>query len=142
MKKSLITTFWVLIGSFLFILGQFFIPVIGELLEGSLLFLLPFAIFSLLGGLLIYLTIKEKIEGVLQKFLILVGASAAGFFVCVLLHNFLYALNVITSDIIILRYLTEVLHVTFFLIAVFVCPLGFLIGAIGSIIILVKKKRL
>ena len=142
MKKSLITTFWALIVSFLFILGQFFIPAVTELFNGSLFFLLPFAIFSLLGGLLIFLTIKEKIEGVLQKFLILAGASAAGFFVCVLLHNFLYALNVITSDIIILRYLTEILHVTFFLIAVFVCPLGFLIGALGSIIILVKKKRL
>ena len=142
MKKSLITTFWALIVSFLFILGQFFIPAVTELFRGSLFFLLPFAIFSLLGGLLIFLTIKEKIEGVLQKFLILVGASAAGFFVCVVLHNFLYALNVITSDIVILRYLTEVLHVSFFLIAVLVCPLGFLIGAIGSIIILVKKKRL
>jgi hypothetical protein len=142
MKKSLITTFWVLIGSFLFILGQFFIPAVRELFRGSLFFLLPFVIFSLLGGLLIFLTIKERIEGVLKKFLILTGASAAGFFVSVLLHNFLYALNVITSDIIILRYLTEVLHVTFFLMAVFVCPLGFLIGARGSIIILVRRKRL
>ena len=142
MKKSLITTFWVLIGSFLFILGQFFIPAVTELFRGSLFFLLPFAIFSLLGGLLIFLTLKEKIEGKLKKCLILTGASAAGFFVSVLLHNFLYALGIIGSDIIILRYLTEIFHVAFFLIAIFVCPLGFLIGAIGSIIILIKKKRL
>ena len=142
MKKSLITTFWALIVSFLFILGQFFIPAVTELLRGPLFFLLPFVIFSLLGGLLIFLTRKEKIEGKLQKLLILTGASAAGFFILVVLHNFLYALNVITSDIIILRHLTEILHVTFFLIAILVCPLGFLIGAIGIIIILVKKKRL
>ena len=142
MKKSLITTFWALIVSFLFIIGQFFIPVVTELFSGSLFFLLPFVIFSLLGGLLIFLTLKEKIEGKLQKLLILTGASAAGFFVFVLLHNVFYAFGVITSSIAILRYLMEILHVTFFLIAILVCPLGFLIGAIGSIIILVKRKRL
>jgi len=142
MKKPIILTFWILIGSFLFIMGQFFIPAVTELFSGSLFFLLPFVIFSLLGGLLIFFTVKEKIEGALRKFLILTGASATGFFVFVLLHNVFYALNVITSNIIILKYLTEILHVAFFLIAIFVCPLGFLIGAIGSIIILVKRKRL
>ena len=142
MKKPLIITFWVLIGAFLFILGQFFIPAVTELFRGSLFFLLPFVIFSLLGALLIFFTVKEKIEGALRKFLILAGASAAGFFISVLLHNFLYALGVITSHITVLRYLMEILYVTFFLIAIFVCPLGFLIGAIGSIIILVKRKRL
>ncbi len=142
MKKSLIITFWVLIGSFLFVIGQFFIPAVTELFRGSLFFLLPFVIFSLLGGLLIFLTLKEKIEEKLKKLLILTGASAAGFFVFVLLHNVFYALGVIASSIAILRYLMEILHVTFFLIAIFICPLGFLIGAIGSIIVLVKRKRL
>ena len=142
MKKSLITTFWTLVGMFIVILCQFFVPAVTELFRGSLFFLLPFVIFSLLGGLLIFLTRKEKIEGKLKKLLILTGASAAGFFIFVLLHNVFYALNVVTSNITILRYLTEVLHVTFFLVAIFVCPLGFLIGALGSIIILVKRKKL
>jgi uncharacterized membrane protein len=140
MKKPIILTFWILIGTFLFIVSQFFIQAVRELFRGSLFFLLPFIIFSLLGGLLIFFTVKEKVEGALRKFLILVGASAVGFFVSVLLHNFFYALGVITSNITILRYLTEILHVTFFLIAIFVCPLGFLIGAIGSIIIFVRGK--
>ena len=142
MKKSLITTFWALMVMFIVILCQFFVPAFTDLFRGSLLFLSPFLIFSLLGGLLIFLTRKEEIEGKLKKLLILTGASAAGFFVFVLLHNLFYAFGVIASSIAILRYLMEILHVTFFLIAIFVCPLGFLIGAIGSIIILVKKKRL
>ena len=142
MKKSLITTFWALMGMFIVILGQFFVPVFQDLFRGSLFFLSPILIFSLLGGLLVFLTRKEETEGKLQKLLILTGASAAGFFVFVVLHNVFYALGVITSDIIILRYLTEILHVVFFLMAIFACPLGFLIGAIGSIVILVKRKRL
>ena len=141
MKKSLITTFWALMGMFIVILCQFFVPVFQELFRGSLLFLSPFLIFSLLGGLLIFLTRKEKIEGKLKKLLILTGASAAGFFIFVLLHNVFYALGVIVSGIIILRYLAEILSVTSFLIATIVCPLGFLIGALGSIIIFVKRKR-
>ena len=135
MKKSLITTFWVLMGMFIVILCQFFVPVFSELFRGSLFFLSPILLFSLLGGLLIFLTRKEKVEGKLKKFLILTGASAAGFFIFVLLHNLFYAFGVIAGDIIVLRYLMEIFHATFFLVAIFVCPLGFLIGAIGSIVI-------
>jgi len=142
MKKSLITTFWALMGMFIVVLGQFFVPVFKDLFRGSLFFLSPILIFSLLGGLLVFLTRKEETERKLKKFLILAGASAAGFFVFVFLHNLFYAFGVIVSSIAILRYLMEILHATFFLVAIFACPLGFLIGAIGSIIILVKRKRL
>jgi len=140
-KKSLIpATFYALIGIFLVILSMFFIPAVGESMRGPLLFLSPFAIFSLLGAALIFLTIKGKVKGKLKKFLILTGASAAGLFVGILLHNFLYALAIITSHIIILKYIFEFLHVTFFIIATLVCPLGFLVGAVGSIVLFIKKR--
>ena len=142
MKKSLIpTTFYALIGVFLVIVSVFFIPAVGELIEGSLLFLSPFLIFSLLGAALIFLTIKGKVKGKLKKFLILTGISAAGFFVSILLHNFLYALAIVTSHIIILKYIFEFLHATFFIIAMLVCPLGFLIGVVGSTVLFIKKKK-
>ena len=142
MKKSLIpATFYALIGVFLVILSMFFIPAVRELIKGPLLFLSPLAIFSLLGAILIFLTIKDKVKGKLKKFLILTGASAAGFFVGILLHNFLYALAVIANHIIILKYIFEFLHVTFFIIAIFVCPPGFLIGVVGSIVLFIKKRK-
>lgn len=142
MKKSLIPAiFYALIGVFLVIVSVFFIPAVGELIEGSLLFLSPFLIFSLLGAVLIFLTIKGKVKGKLKKFLILTGVSAAGFFVGILLHNFLYALAIIASHIVILKYIFEFLHVTFFIVATFICPLGFLIGATGSVVLFIKKRK-
>ena len=141
MKKSLIpATFYTLIGVFLVIASIFFIPAVTELIKGPL-FLLPFFVFSLLGAALIFLTIKGKVKGKLKKFLILTGASAAGFFVSILLHNFLYALAVITSHIVVLKYFFEFLHATFFIIAIFVCPPGFLIGVVGSIVLFIKKRK-
>ena len=140
MKKSLKLTFWALVVVFLLIISEFFIPAIRELFRGSFLFLLPLAVFSLLGIVLLFLTLKQKVEGVLKWFLILTGASAGGFFIFVFLHNAFYALNMITSHIIMLNYLTEILHVAFFIIAVLICPLGFLIGLLGSIVLFINKK--
>jgi len=139
--KKLTITFWALVGTFLVIISEFFIPSVRELFRGSIFFLLPFIVFSLLGIILIVLILREKIEGVLKKFLILTGVSAGGFFVSIFLHNAFYALGVITNQIIILNYLVEVINVGFFIIAIFVCPLGFLIGVIGSIVLLNKKKN-
>jgi len=139
MKKSLISIFWALVGVFLLIVSEFFIPAVRELFRGSLLFLLPFIIFSLLGIALIFLTIKEKVEGKLKKFLILTGVSAAGIFIFIFLHNAFYALGIITSRIAALSYLMEVFHVFSFIVAIFVSPLVFLVGMVGSIVLFIKK---
>jgi hypothetical protein len=120
---------------------MFFVPPVQELLQGPFLFLSPFIVFSLLGTTLLFLTVKSKIKGKQRKFLILTGVSATGFFVCILLHNLLYALAIVSSQIIILKYLFEFLHAVFFIVGVIVCPLGFAIGAIGTIAILVKKRK-
>ena len=83
MKKSLIITFWTLIIVFCFILSEFFVPIISEFLKGSLLFLAPFIVFSLLGVLLVFLTFKQDIQGKIRKYLLLTGVSAISFFVFV-----------------------------------------------------------
>jgi hypothetical protein len=76
----------------------------------------------------------------LKKFLILTGASFVGFFISVVLHNFLYAATEITKEIAVLPYIFEALHILFFFLAVLVCPAGFLVGAVGSIVLFVKGK--
>jgi len=139
MKKSLLLTFWMLVGVFFVILSEFFVPAIRESFKGSLLFLIPPIIFSLLGMMLVFLTIKGEMRKILKRFLILTGASAAGFFLSILLHNIFYALAVATVQISILNYLMKILHVGFFFISIFVCPLGFLTGMIGSIILFFKN---
>mgnify|MGYP001077291819 CR=1 FL=1 len=79
-----------------------------------------------------------KIKGQRKKFLILAGASAAGFFVFSVLHNFLYAGEVLTKHWPILPQLFGCLHAACFLIAVIACPIGFLIGVIGSLVSFLK----
>ncbi|MCD6568004.1 MAG: hypothetical protein J7K94_04635 [Dehalococcoidia bacterium] len=69
-----------------------------------------------------------------KRFLFLMGAAVVGFFIFVLLHNAFYALAVLTSNIAALRHLMEAIHVACFIIAIFICPAAFLVGAAGSVV--------
>lgn len=138
---SVLTMFWALLGSFIFVLCLFFIPVIRDLFRGSVLFLLPLAIFSLLGLALVILTVKKQATGRLKKFLVLTGASAAGFFISVLLHNLIYGLFIFCFGKDFWTNIGLGDEPFFFIIAIFVCPIAFLIGAVGTIYCLLKKKE-
>ncbi|MFH1352423.1 MAG: hypothetical protein ABIH68_02485 [bacterium] len=76
-KKSLILILWGLSGIFPVIVCEFFCPAVREMFKGSLLFLLPVIVFSLLGAALILLTVKQRVEGTLKTFLILTGATGS-----------------------------------------------------------------
>jgi hypothetical protein len=138
-NPALLGVFWAQVVIFLLMLSIFFIPVMGEVFKG-IQFLLPFVVFSLLGLALIFLTLKGKVKDRLKKFFLLTGASASGFFAFVVLHNFFYALEVIFQPITPLSFLMGVFHACFFFLAIPVCPIGFLIGSIGSAILLLGKK--
>ncbi len=130
--------FWALLAVLAVIASQMFIPAVSDFFRGTLAFLFPFIIWFLLGLALIFLTLKEKIGGGLKKFLLLTGASAAGFFISVFLHNVFYALDILTAHIIVLKYLMGILHLVFFIIAIFICPLAFLIGWLGTLVLFVR----
>ena len=137
-KRKIYAIVWTLVGIFIVLASYIAIPFQHSIKRAIFPLMAVYAItFFLLGIILIFLA--RKLKGKLKKFLILTGASTAGFLASVLLHNFLYALGVITGHIIILKYVFEILHVAFFIIAVFVCPIVFLVCAIGSIILFVKK---
>lgn len=93
----------------------------------------------ILGLILISLTFKKKVKGNLKKFLLLSGGSAAGFFVGVLLHNFLYGLATVAGGAAILSQLMGFFDVAFFLIAAFICPIGFVIGMVGSVVEFLRR---
>ena len=129
--------FWALVGVFVVILCFFFIPGIPGFRGFLWLLIISGSIFLLLGVALIVLTVREKVEGKLKAFFLLTGASAAGFFVSFLLHNAVYALFI--------HFFGEGFwnggdEPFFFIMAVFVCPLGFLVGAIGSIVLRVRSS--
>ena len=140
--KLIKTTFNALVGVFVMVVGWMiisaFVPMERVFFLSMMVLILP---FFLLGLVLVFLTIKRGVKGKLKGFLILTGSSASGFLIGVLLHNFLYGLGMVFNHISWLYSLMEVLHVAFFLMAVLVCPLSFLVGVVGSVIIFNKKKK-
>jgi len=130
--------FWALIAVFVFILCLFFIEPVRDLLAGSVLFLTPFAVFFLLGVALLVLTLREKVSGLLKTFFLLTAASALGVFVFILLHNAVYGLFIYFFGE---GFWNGGDEPFFFILAIIVCPLGFLTGVIGSIVLRIREAR-
>ncbi len=90
------------------------------------------------GIVLILTTVKRKVTGKLKTFQLLAGASALGILVFAVLHNVAFMLGRMwfgesafgNGD-----------EPVFFILAVIVCPLGLLVGGIGSIILRIKHRR-
>ena len=139
-ENTLTMIFYLLVAVFVSAISIIFIPAFRGFVSGAFM-IISSAILLLFSSVLIGLTLVQKVEGKLKKFLMLTGASAAGFFVFVLLHNIFYGLEQITSHIAILSYLMKAFEVIFFLIAIFACPIGFVIGVIGTIVMFNKKRK-
>lgn len=138
--------FWAQVAVFIILVSLMIVPGLNsEIRESIQWFFLPFflglsGLFLLLGITLIIVTLKEKIDGRLKKLLLLTGASSAGFVISVILHNLFYAVAIWFSDILILSYLMQIIQVIFFFAAIFVCPIGFLIGAAATGKTFLKNK--
>ncbi len=133
MKGKLIwSIFWALVGVFVIVVSTIFIPPAVILLMplGLLpaIFLAAIVVSVLLSVALLFLTVKTKVGGILKKFLLLTGASAVGLPVFVLLHNVVSGLFNIEEPV-------------FFIMATLVCPIGFLVGAVGSVVLAIKNKQ-
>jgi len=133
MKGKLIwSIFWALVGVFVIVVSTIFIPPAVRLWMpfGFLptIFLPAIVVFVLLGVALLFLTVKTKVGGILKKFLLLTGASAVGLPVFVLLHNVVSGLFNIEEPV-------------FFIMAIFVCPIAFLVGVVGSVVLAIKNKQ-
>lgn len=90
---------------------------------------------ALLGGALILLTLEQDVGGSLRIFLILAGVAPAAMIVSIILHNAISGL------------LTSLLNrdfeeAVFFLIALFGCPAVFLVGVVGSLVLIVRDMLL
>jgi len=134
MKGKLIwSVFWALVGIpvliVIVLVGTRF-PPFGQLVGGFAVNLVPAVglVFIGLGVTLIILTVKTRDGGMLKKFLLVTGASAVGLPVFGILHNVVSALLNTEEPV-------------FFIIAIIVCPIGFIVGAIGSIVLAIKRNR-
>lgn len=146
MKGKLIwSIFWALVGTFVVIVSVFFIAAFIPAFRGAIFIwfiAISGAAFFLLGVALIVFTVKKKVGGMLKKFLILTGASAAGFFVFVFLHNAIYGLFILWFGADFWDRIGIGDEPVFFLMATIVCPIGFLVGVAGSIVLTIKKSRM
>ena len=143
MSKRTKITFWVLVAVFIVVISIFIIG--RELLLGRPF---PFLIASgiallvllVLGATLIYFTLKEKVRRPLKRFLLITGASAAGIPISAVLHNVIYGLfiHIFGANFWDRVGLSD--EPVFFFLAIFICPLAFLVGAIGSIVLRVRRR--
>ena len=128
MRLSLVLVFLLLVGISIGVVSLFFAKNHAKSLFLAALILA----FSLSGGVLIFLTLKQDVGGALKVFLILTGVAPGAVTVSVLLHNAIYALAKGLFD-------KEFEEPVFFSIALFACPAAFLVGVVGSIVLIIRN---
>ncbi len=134
--------FWTLIGVFVVAASIFTVPALRDLFMSLLFVIVSVVVFFLLSAALIFSAVKEKVPGILRKFYILAGASSVGFFVSILLHYVVYGLFLQWFGVDFWGGVAPPDEPFFFIMAIFVCPAGFLVGAVGSIVVIIRRFKL
>ncbi len=137
-NKSLIkTNLYSLIIIFVVLVAYFLLPIFQEVKRPFFYLAAVLGIvFLILGAMLAIISRKQK--GALRVFLMMAGISAICPFVFSILHNVFYALAIIFEN---LKLLFEILHVASFFIALIIAPVAFIVGAVGSVILLKRNKK-
>jgi len=140
--RAVIALFWALFA--------FFILIIASMQATPLFLIFRYAgfimpiivvIFFLVSIAFLVLAIRQKLEKLFKRFLILTGASAVGIPVSILLHGAVFALFIKLFGENFWERTGIGDEPFFFILAVIVCPIAFLVGAIGSIVLFVKRRR-
>jgi hypothetical protein len=136
--RPLSIVFWALVAAFAALVLTVLFPDALDLFRP--MFLSLTALCFLLGLALLILSVRWKQRTLLRTFWILTGASTTGFALGSVLHNAFYALATVTGKWPILNAAMEVLEVAFFLIATLLCPVAFLVGTVGAIVLIVRRS--
>jgi hypothetical protein len=131
-KTPIKVLLWVLLVSLIVAVGaiflQDFIPrylVFPSIFGGGIL-------LFICGMWLIVLTVKKRVQGKLRAFLILTGVCAAGIILGIVLHNLVYALFIYLFGPDFWTKLGTNDEFIFFILGIVICPIGLVIGMIGS----------
>jgi len=136
--RPLSIVFWALVAAFAALVLTVLLPDVLSFFRP--VFLVLMALCFLLGLALLILSLRWKQRTLLRTFWILAGASTAGVALGSVLHNAFYALATVTGNWPILNGAMEVLEVAFFLIATLLCPVAFLVGTVGAIVLIVRRS--
>ena len=139
--KLIKVVFWGLVAAFIVVISLFSIPAARKLLMGGIFHVTSGAVLLSLGGALIYTALREQATGMFKKFLILTGASAVGIPLSAVLHNVVYGVFIYFFGAGFWERIGLSDEPFFFVLAIIVCPLGFLVGTVGSIVHFVRSTK-
>ncbi|HUT18078.1 MAG TPA: hypothetical protein VM366_02880 [Anaerolineae bacterium] len=135
--RGLRIVFWALVAAFALMLLTMLLPIMRRFMRP--VFLPLMALCFLLGLALLVLALRWRQVGLLRTFWILTGASTTGLAVGSVLHNAFYGLGTVTGKWPILYAAMQGLEVAFFVLAVLICPVAFLVGTIGAVVVIVRR---
>ena len=136
--RPLSIVFWALVAAFAALVLTVLLPDVLDFFRPVFLSLM--ALCFLLGLALLILSVRWKQRTTLRTFWILAGASTAGAALGSVLHNAFYALATVTAKWPVLSVAMEVLEGTFFLVSVLLCPVAFLVGTVGAIVLILRHR--
>ena len=94
-------------------------------------------VLSYLAAAILVFALTRTWQGV-KRFLILLGASVVGFFVFLLLHRGLDKIAIGTTAS---GWLVEGLQMVLFYLIAFVCPVCWVVGVAGSLMMFLRRRR-
>jgi len=134
---SILVVFWLIFAFFILnALSMYAMPLLRTV--NQFIFIPLMVILPVLGIALIVLVSRLKFQKIARAFFILTGSSALGIGVSSVLHNLVYALIMKFFSSSALANLGD--EPVFFILATIVCPIALLVGIIGSIVLIAKKK--
>jgi hypothetical protein len=154
--KLIRSLFWAVLGAFILIFLSIFVmnPPIRTILNNlypdesvaavvSIFFPLSGLLFLALGLTLLILTIKARarLDRPLKRFLLLTSSSAVGVFASILLHGVVFGLFILIfgEDFWSRTGIGD--EPFFFIMGLFICPVAYLVGTIGSIVLMFRRKK-
>ena len=109
----------------------------------SIFFVLSRLLFFALGLALLILTIRARarLDRLLKRFLLVTSSSAVGVFVSILLHGVVFGLFILIfgEDFWSRTGIGD--EPFFFILGLMVCPIAYLVGTIGSMVLMFRKKK-
>jgi len=129
--KAVRAVFWALVAFFAIEMGV----IISGAANGYTIFGGGVIIVGL-GAALIILTLRAGVEGSLKVFLLITGAAPVAMVLFVLLHNLVYALGISAFGA---DFWNGGDEPFFFILGIIVCPLAFITGVAGSIVLTIRE---
>jgi len=152
--RSILPVFWALLGVFILVFISFNVmnapirTLLNDLYPDDIVavvvstfFQLSGLLFFALGLTLLILTARAKLDKIFKGFLLLTSSSAVGVFVSILLHGIVYGLFILIFGEDFWDRIRIPDEPLFFIMAIFVCPIAYLVGTVGSIVLILRRKR-